>query len=356
MKFLLISDIHLGVKNNNLQFLDSTKNYFLNNVCDIIEKEQIDCLFILGDLFDDREMLNVLVKCYAIDIMNYILQKFSKLKIKILAGNHDLYYKNSTEVGSLNIFKKFDERLEIITQIKKYKIKDFNLLIVPWLVEGSNNFNEFNSIINDYKDTNNIKFHGCFGHFSINGFEIIHGVIEKKGINSSDFKAFEHVFSGHFHIRNKIDNIQYLGSPYEITWNDYGNIKGITIFDTETKETKFFENTTSPKHKIIRISDIENISDIDVKNCIIKLIIDKNIDIDKKMEILDHLEKNCLQFNQLDNTVSIDNDGVDIDEKILASPIEFLVNYYNDIKLPDNIDKNKLKLKIESLFNRMVRK
>ena len=281
MKLVLISDIHLGVKNNSETFLNNTKDFFINQVCDVIEKTNAEYLFILGDLFDNRILVNVLVKNTAIDIFNHILKKFPNIHINILAGNHDLYYKNTTEVTSLAIFKKFDPRLEVITNIKKIQLGSSKILIVPWLVEESRNYKIFNSIVKKYEETNVKEYDACFGHFHINGFEIVRGVVEQKGISQSDFEAFGSVFSGHFHIRNKIKNIQYLGCPYEITWNDYGDKKGITVFDTETKKADFFENTVSPKHMHVKLSSLQKDPTLidNVKGNIIKFHIDENVTI-----------------------------------------------------------------------------
>ena len=44
------------------------------------------------------------------------------------------------------------------------------------------------------------------------------------------------VCTGHYHHKSTEKNINYLGSPYEMTWMDYEDPKGFHIIDTETRE------------------------------------------------------------------------------------------------------------------------
>lgn len=358
MKLLLISDIHLGAKNNNEKFLENSKKYFMTDVCDVIEKESIDVLFILGDLFDNRLSINVLVKHTALEILNHILNKFPNVQIKILCGNHDLYYKNTLEVSSLNIFKQFNPRVEVINKIKQFDFDGCSTVAVPWLVEGSKNEIAFKKIVNEWKTKQRKMFSLCLGHFHVNGFEIVKGVIENKGLSQKDFEAFDTVFSGHFHIRNKIENIQYLGCPYEITWNDWKNRKGLTVFNTKTKESTFYENTSSPKHIELKLSVLEETVDIEelAKNNFIKLIIDKEIDSDKKLEILTKIENKAVDFSLLDQTtVHIEESGEEIDIESISSPVDCIHKYCDEIKIPEDIDVNELKLFMKELHQRVIR-
>lgn len=359
MKLVLISDIHLGVKNSNERFLENSKQFFLKDVCDVIEKENASYLLILGDLFDNRLNINVLVKHTAIEIFKHILKKFPTLQIKILAGNHDIYYKNTLEVSSINIFKKFDPRVEIITEAKGIDFDGYKAAVFPWIVEGSRTEKAFKRHVEKVREDPSKKIPLCLGHFHINGFEIVKGVIEDKGISQEDFSVFDHVFSGHFHIRNKIGNMQYLGCPYEITWNDYKDVKGITVFDTITQEQSFYENTSSPKHVAIKISNIENDSEIEqlAKNNFVRLIIDKPLDASKKQEYIELVEKASIECNTLDEEIhNIDDTKVEMNNlEDIVSPVAFLSSYCDEIEKPEYIEPNKLKTFINELYNRSIR-
>jgi DNA repair exonuclease SbcCD nuclease subunit len=356
MKLTLISDIHLGVKNNDETFLENTKQFFIKQVCEVIEKNDSKYLLILGDLFDNRINVNILVKNTAMEIFNHILTKFPDLKIMLLVGNHDIYYKNTLEVSSLNMFKKYDERLRVISRIQSMEFDGCKTLLVPWLVEGSKNKDIFTKFIQKYNKTKEQQFDLCLGHFDVNGFEVVRGVVEKHGIPLSDFEAFGNVFSGHFHIRNKMGNVQYLGCPYEITWNDWGDPKGITVFDTDTRTAEFIENTINPKHIIVKISSIDETKLDDLKGNFIKVVIDKDIESSKKNNILSILEKTTADCVTLDETVPvIDGEEVEIDMDRVSSPLEFVWSYTDEVKIPENIEKDKLKIFINDLYLKVLK-
>ncbi len=355
MKILLVSDIHLGVKQNSELFIYNTKDFFLKQILSSIKENNIDQLWILGDLFDCRNTTNVLVNNVALNIMATILSTYQNLQIKILCGNHDAYYKNTLEVSSLKIFKRFHKNLEVITSIKEYNLDGCLTLVVPWLAKESKNYNDFLKICDEPK-----KFELCLGHFEINGFEIIKGVIEKSGLNKEMFKCFDDVFSGHFHLHKKHDNIQYLGCPYEITWNDYGDPKGFTIFDTKTKNAIFHENTISPKHKIIKLSSViidETLLN-DVKGNFVKFYIDKPLSTNEHIEWVSKLEKfSPLKYdiiNEFENSNNENGEQIEI-SSIEGDAISLIDEYNKQNPLPTNINEDEFKLYIKKLHDESMK-
>lgn len=354
MKLVLISDIHLGVKKNSEEFLNNTKKFFLEQVADVIENKKSNDLWILGDLFDHPEVINVLVKNVAIDIFNTLLERFPNLTIRILSGNHDIYYNTTLEVSSLNMFMKFNPRLEIIKTVKEYQLGSCKTLVVPWLVEDSLNWKNFHEEIERFNESQTKKYDLCFGHFSVNGFEVTKGLVENHGFSQETFKGFGSVFSGHFHIRKKYSNIQYLGCPYEITWNDQNDKKGITVFDTETKETEFIENNISPKHIIINLTSLSKDKTLiqDAKHNFVKLIIDQKISEHNFEKLKAGLEKMTQKLDIIDQTVEeIDDVELAIEEDIQKDGKAFLLKYIDEIQLSSDINKDEFKIYVSKEFD-----
>lgn len=352
-KIALLSDIHFGVKQSSEKFLNTQIEFFEKLVIPQIQSKNISHLFFLGDVFDDPLSLDILVKNTVIKLFNKFKRECPNLKIVILTGNHDIYYKTTLETTSLAIFDKFDN-IELVKTVKDYKIDNKSFLLVPWLIKDSYNYELFNKSIETTYDY-------CFGHFEINQFEIIPTVIEEKGLSIDTFKNIKNVYSGHFHIRNKIKNIQYLGCPYELTWNDYGNNKGLTIIDIKTSQEEFVENTISPRHVKIKVSDIVKDKSIvkNMKNNFVKLYWDVSLDGTKKLDLQEKLKKiNHLDLkiiDECDNNLEEQTESVELEEDIEGSPIAFLNNYYDEIKHPDHIDLTELKLKTDKLYNDSLR-
>ena len=76
----------------------------------------------------------------------------------------------------------------------------------------------------------------------INGFEMYKGHKAEGSYDKEIFKRFDTVMSGHFHHKSDDGQIYYLGTPYELYWNDFGDPKGFHIFDTETRELERIVN------------------------------------------------------------------------------------------------------------------
>lgn len=72
--------------------------------------------------------------------------------------------------------------------------------------------------------------------------------MENSGYTVSSFKRWDIVFSGHYHKRSKIKNIQYIGNTHHMRVSDAGNPYGFTILDTKTLEYTFheYENYAPP--------------------------------------------------------------------------------------------------------------
>jgi DNA repair exonuclease SbcCD nuclease subunit len=91
------------------------------------------------------------------------------------------------------------------------------------------------------------------------------------------FDKFDRVYSGHYHTRSDDGKVFYLGNPYQMFWNDYGDDRGFNIFDTETYKITFCKNPFYIFEKVYyEDSDISEIENINFTDKIVKIIIRKN--------------------------------------------------------------------------------
>lgn len=70
-------------------------------------------------------------------------------------------------------------------------------------------------------------------HLQLKGFVMHRGSVAMHGMDKKDFAHFNRVWSGHFHSPSINGNVHYLGSPYETSWADYGDVKGFHIYTPE---------------------------------------------------------------------------------------------------------------------------
>jgi DNA repair exonuclease SbcCD nuclease subunit len=354
-KIALISDIHFGCRNNGEKYLNICENFFLHTLSKVIEDNKITDLRILGDLFDNRNSINVRTLNTVLNIFKTYENRFPQLRIKCLVGNHDLYYHNRVDINSLEAIRQF-KNVEVITEVVKEVINDKSIIMVPWITSNTSEiYEKFNYYCNSKERVDYL-----LGHFEIHNFEVIPGMKFEGGIKASQFSNFNRVISGHFHSRNMEGNIGYLGCPYELTWSDYGDGKGIHLLDIDTNEITFIQNNDSPKHTKIKLSDIikynkdtEKIKDIFSKcrNNIVKLVIDtkfKDSTIVKILNKIESLQPIKLEVdNQCIDQITFD-ENAESNIKDLNDPLSFLIEYCNNIQI-DELDKEEQ----QDMFNKL---
>lgn len=242
----VIADTHFGVSNSNGMFLRYQDRYFKGLIEDLTRKGVTD-LFHAGDLYDVRKNINfkTLRETAAFFRERMISAPFN---VHIVVGNHDSYNKNSLKINApkelldWTDFKIYDDPTEIA-------IDGTKILLMPWMCNDNVEKSHY-MLDQTYADV-------CIGHFDISGFGMSKEVINKVGMPRSIFQKFKKVFSGHFHLPSNQDNILYVGSPYQLTWSDYGDIKRVALYDTKTDELSYIENHDSIFEKVYYVPGIE---------------------------------------------------------------------------------------------------
>lgn len=264
-KVIFISDLHWGIKNSNASFMKSMEDYFNHELIPYCLNNSIDEIYILGDFWDTREVINN--RCA--NIVYEVLTKFQEHNINliILIGNHDTTYKTNINVHSLKFFNQFDN-IRVIDTVTEETIHGKNVVMYPWQVDDT-----FQEVDWKYKDI-------CLGHFEINNCKLNENSIHEGGTSQSwFFKNFKQTFTGHFHTWS--DNyygdrlIAYCGSPYHLTRHDINSDRGFIVYDFDTSEWErvFSKNTI----KFISVDYDNELKEEDVKNN----YVDVNVKIDK---------------------------------------------------------------------------
>ena len=101
---------------------------------------------------------------------------------------------------------------------------------------------------------------------------------------------FEKVYSGHYHTRSDNGKVYYLGNPYEMYWNDVGDIRGFHIFDTDTMEHTPIDNHYNIFHNLYYEDDDAQLLDTrQFAGKILKLIVRKKSDPKKFERYIDKI-------------------------------------------------------------------
>lgn len=334
MKALITSDWHVGVRGDSETYHNIFINWMENFLIPTIKEEEVDYLFILADFFNNRNTINTKTICIAIDAMQNIFVEFPDLKVILDTGNHDIYHKNSLEISSLNMFENMHDNFEIVKKIKRFSINGKDLVMCPWII-NSDDADELFSKPADY----------CFGHFEINGFEMVSGITERNGLNPSKFRdTFGKTFSGHFHIRQESEGILYVGNPYHMNKNDCGNEKGVYILDFKNDKLKFVLNKISPQYKKVLLSQIKNktVKGSDLTNNFVQLIIDDVCTEKYLTKLQEKINKKDALTLEIEGFNDEEIEMPDAVETNLSDPLDYLNEFINETEFSSDIDKHDL--------------
>jgi DNA repair exonuclease SbcCD nuclease subunit len=70
-------------------------------------------------------------------------------------------------------------------------------------------------------------------------------------VDASVLQGWDQVFLGHYHAPQLIsENIEYVGSPWQINYSEAFQKKHLVVYDLITHEKQYIVNTFSPKHFI----------------------------------------------------------------------------------------------------------
>lgn len=285
MKFVHIADVHLDIpfktisQRANLgveRRLEQRKA--LKKVIDFIEENDIEYLFICGDLYEQEY-----IRESSIRFLNDLFEQIPNTKIYIVPGNHDPYIKDSYYMSynwSSNV-KIFTNRVE--------KVENADANIYGF---GFNNFimreNQIEQIkIVDKNKVNILLTHG----------DLIDSSYNPMNINQINEKGFDYVALGHTHKREDKTNIVYPGSLISLGFDELGK-HGMIVGEIIDKklykqfipidEREFMETELDVSNICSEEELIEKINDIEALNNLYKVILvgERNFPININLKLL----------------------------------------------------------------------
>ena len=346
MKIALLTDTHFGARNDNLNFNDYFYQFYEGVFFPYLQQNGIKHCIHLGDLMDRRKYVSYRILK---DFRERFIQPFLHLEIDlhILVGNHDIYFRNTNDVNSLQelLGGKY-KNIHIYPEAQEVDFGGFPILMMPW-INPQNEIYSFGMMDETKADT-------MVSHLEVVGFEMHGGHFSESGFDKSQFKKFDTIFSGHYHKKSDDGQIYYLGTPYQMTWSDYNCPKGFHVFDTETRELTRIVNPQKIFEKIYYDDTQENYDIHDVnqyKNKYVKLVVVNKNDLYKFDKFTDRLFKaDCHEVKIIEDFTDLDANTVSDDILENSQDTMTLLGKYID-DLDVNLDKTKLKTDISKLYH-----
>ncbi len=337
MKVAIITDTHFGARKGS----DHLHNYFEMFYRDVffpsLEKHQIDTVLHMGDIFDSRKAIDLKSLEWS---KRVVFEPLKKYKVISIVGNHDCYYKDTNYVNSPELLLKAYSNITLYSKATQITVGGLDILMLPWI--NSENFEESKKMIDDS------KCKVAMGHLEINGFRATRGHMMETGMDTSVFDKFEKVYSGHFHTRSNDGKIFYLGSPYEMFWNDVNDTRGFHLFDTDTLEHTPINNPYKLHYNVYYDdTNYKLFNTSPYKNKIVKVIVRKKSKIKEFEKFIDKLYASGVQdLKIIENFEVQESEEFDINED--ENTLSILNRYIEESEF--DLDKNIIKNIFQDLY------
>ena len=346
MKVAIITDQHFGARNDSIAFLDFFQKFYDDTFFPSLDAAGINTVLILGDTFDRRKYVNF----YALDRAKKMF--FDKLeergiRVHMLAGNHDTYYKNTNDVNSPDLLLREYNNIDVIDSPETIVIDGTSICMMPWICPEN-----YQESIDEMKNT---KAEICMGHFEIAGFAMHRGMESHDGLSKEIFDKFDMVFSGHYHHRSDDGHIYYLGNPYELTWQDFKDTRGFHLFDLERRELEFISNPNTMFERV-EYDDKEcepiDLDLIDLSGKYVKLVVINKTDYYKFDKFIQKLyNKGCYEIKIIEDFSEFEEGQIN-EEINLEDTVSVLSNYVDSIET--DVDKEQIKTFMRTLYTEAV--
>ena len=347
MKVALVTDLHFGARNDNLKVAAHQKKFYDEVFFPYLKEHNIKEVIDLGDTFDRRRYISF-TSLKAAKAMFFDPLKENGIKTHMIVGNHDAVYKNTIELNSIYLLlQEYDNIIEY-EKPTDVQIGGCDILMLPWICAG----NQQETML----AVEHTKAQIVMSHLELKGFEFMRGHIMHDGMDHKVFDKFDMVCSGHYHHKSTEGNINYLGCPYEMTWQDYQDEKGFHIFDTETRELTRVVNPYNMFYKLWyddQEMDFEDIAKIDFdqyKDSFVKVIIKNKTNPYLFDSYIERLEKNeLINLQIVEDHLNLDLEDTDDIINEAEDTVTILDKYVDGLEI--SADKDKVKTLMRELYN-----
>lgn len=271
MKFLHLSDLHLGRKFYQISLLDIQEK-ILKATLDYIDENQVEGIFLAGDIYDKGVPV-----ADAVTVLDNFLTQLAKRHVKVflISGNHDsperLQFGSTLfQSNNIHIASHFHGTLEHVAIKDAYG--QLNIYMLPFVKLAQiaccypeEHFHTLQDaiafVINQAQinrnERNILLYHGFVLHGQENP-ETSDSELQLGGVqllDASIFSAFDYVALGHIHkpqwvVKNRI---RYSGSLMKYSFSESRQMKSMTLVESVDENHFSIQAVPLPVEREMRI-------------------------------------------------------------------------------------------------------
>ena len=250
MRFLHLSDLHLGKRVNEFSMLED-QAYILKEILNIIDEQKVEAVLIAGDIYD-----KVIPSAEAVRLLDDFLTRIAarELPVFLISGNHDSAERvafGSRLMSSRQIYLSpvFESDVEPVTISDRYG--EINIYMLPFVkpslvkrVYPEEEIITYQDAVNaavQHMQIDTDKRNILLAHQFVTGAarcdseELSVGGLDD--VDASIFDGFDYVALGHLHGPQKIgkETVRYSGTPLKYSFSEANQKKAAVIVDVEEK-------------------------------------------------------------------------------------------------------------------------
>lgn len=250
MKFVHLSDLHLGKRVNGYSMIEDQK-YILLKILNVIDEQKAEAVVIAGDVYDKPIPPTEAVQLFD-DFLFRLVER--NLQILVISGNHDsperiAFGSRFMDKSGVHMSQVYNGKNDLVELKDKYGKVNFYML--PF-VKPSNVRRFFeDEEINTYTDAVRV----AVSHMNVNkkarNVIITHQFVtgaqrsesETIAVGGTDnvdsyvFDDFDYVALGHIHGPQNVgkNTVRYCGTPLKYSFSEISHKKSVTIVEIKEK-------------------------------------------------------------------------------------------------------------------------
>ena len=269
MKFIHLSDLHLGKRVNEISMTDD-QSYILTQIIDIINAEHPDAVVIAGDVYDKS-----VPPAEAVTLFDGFLCRLAerKLPVLIISGNHDsperlAFGGRLMEGAGIHLSPVYDGKVEPVTLSDSHG--DVHFWLLPFVKPAHVKRYFPDAGIESYTDALRTAVEHMGVDFTARNVLVTHQFVtgaatcesEEISVGGSDnvdisvFDGFDYVALGHLHGPQNIgsNRVRYCGTPLKYSFSEAGHHKSVTVVELGEKGSLHLQTIPlNPRHDLREI-------------------------------------------------------------------------------------------------------
>ena len=354
MKYIHLSDLHLGKRVNEFSMLEE-QAAILEQILGIIDNELPDGILIAGDIYDKS-----VPPAEAVMLFDDFLAKLSarKLQVFIISGNHDsperiAFGSRIMDASGIHLSPVYNGTIEPF--VMNDANGPVNVYMLPFIKPAHvRRYFEDEEIVT-YTDAVRTVIDKMNVDSSQRNVLITHQFVtgatqcdsEEKSVGGTDnvdadvFEPFDYVALGHIHRRQKCgsEKIWYCGTPLKYSFSEMNDVKSLTVLELD-------EVGTAPSVRSIPLTPLHDMAEIrgifseltdpgyyadhPFKNHYLRIVLTDETDIPDAVSRLRLIYPNlmCLEY---DNTrTRMNNEIADLEQAEQLSMFDLFSLFYEE--------------------------